>query len=352
VSRQSFPTGPNGYPPYTIYELTGSITYDPGLFGARKYTFENGQALADYQRAELDAARQTLAGNIVAAAISEAGYEAQIATTEQIIGAEQRLLNLLNGEYADGAIPQLNLLQQQSQILATQATVPPLRTQADEQRDRLAVLTGRMPADFAGTGITLAGLTVPVDVPVSLPSAYLADRPDLRAALAQVAAQNAALGVAVAHLYPDFSLSANGGYAAETIGTLFGTDSALWILAGNLLAPIYEGGQLHAKKDAARAQLQEALAGYRGAVLNAFGEAADALQAVANDQVALQRAEAASRTAIAAYQLGGAQFRLGATDYTTVLNAQEVAAQQTLNTVEARTTLLLDIAKLQSVMAR
>jgi NodT family efflux transporter outer membrane factor (OMF) lipoprotein len=352
VSRQSFPTGPNGYPPYTIYELTGQISYDPGLFGARKYTFENGQALADYDKAELDAARQTLIGNIVAAAIAEAGAAAQIATTQRIIGAEQHLLNLLNGEYADGAIPQLNVLQQQSQVFATQASLPPLLTQEEQQRDRLAVLTGQMPADFSDRGITLDTLSTPADVPVSLPSVYLQNRPDVRAALAQVAAQNAALGIAVAHLYPDFSLTANGGFAAETIGTLFNTSSALWILAGNLLAPIYEGGQLHAKKAAAQAQLQEALFAYRGAVLNAFGEAADALQAVGNDEAALQSAEAAARTADAAFRLGSAQFSLGATDYTTVLNAQFTAAQQALNIVQARTNLLLDVAKLQSVMAR
>jgi NodT family efflux transporter outer membrane factor (OMF) lipoprotein len=351
VSRQSFPTGPNGYPPYTEYEFTGTITYDPGLFGARKYTFENGEALADYQRAELDAARQTLIGNIVAAAISEAGYAAQIDTTNKIIAAEQKLLTLLNGEYQDGAIPQLNVLQQRAQVLAVQATLPPLRTQFGAQRDRLAVLTGRLPADFAGAGVRLDGLDVPVDVPVSLPSTYLTKRPDLRAALAQVAAQNAALGVAVAHLYPDFSLSATGGYAAETVGTLFGTDSALWILAGNLLAPIYEGGQLHAHKVAAQQQLKGAIAAYKEAVLEAFGQAADTLQAVQDDQAALARAQDAADTAIAAFKLGEAQYSLGANDYTTVLTAQTTAAQQALALVQARTSLLLDIAKLQSVMA-
>jgi NodT family efflux transporter outer membrane factor (OMF) lipoprotein len=351
VSRQSFPTGPNGYPPYTEYEFTGTITYDPGLFGAKKYTFENGAALADYQRAELDAARQTLIGNIVAAAISEAGYAAQIDTTNKIIAAEQKLLTLLNGEYQDGAISQLNVLQQQAQVLAVQATLPPLQTAYGVQRDRLAVLTGRMPGDFGGAGVTLDGFHVPVDVPVALPSTYLAKRPDLRAALAQVAAQNAALGVAVAHLYPDFSLSATGGYAAETVGTLFGTDSALWILAGNLLVPIYEGGQLHAHKVAAQEQLKGAIAAYREAVLEAFGQAADTLQAVQDDQVALARASQAADTAIAAFKLGEAQYSLGANDYTTVLAAQTSAAQQALALVQARTTLLLDIAKLQNVMA-
>jgi NodT family efflux transporter outer membrane factor (OMF) lipoprotein len=351
VSRQSYPTGPNGYPPYTIYTLTGTISYDPGLFGARSYTYQNGEALAAYETASLEMARQTLIGNIVAAVITEAGAQAQIATTRQIIAAQQSLLTLLQGEYADGAIPELSVLQQQSQILATQASLPPLQTTAAQQRDLLAVLTGSLPSDFADKTVTLDSLTIPAAVPVALPSAYLAQRPDLRAALAQVAAQNAALGIAVAHLYPDFTLSATGGYAAETVSSLFGTSSALWILAANLLAPIYEGGTLHDKKQAAQAQLAQALYGYRGAVLTAFGQAADALQAVANDRDALSRAQASAQTAIAAYNLGSAQYRLGAIDYTTVLNAQEDAARQVLAQVQARTTLLLDIAKLQSVMA-
>ena len=352
ASRQAYPAGPNESPPYTIYSITGSISYDPGLFGARRYTFENGAALADYQQAELDAAKQTLVGNIVAAAITEAGAEAQIATTARIVSAEQRLLTLLNGEYADGAIPQLNVLQQRSQILAIEATLPPLQTQADEQRDRLAILTGRLPADFSGSGVSLDGLAIPSAVPVELPTAYLASRPDIRAARAEVAAQNAALGVAVAHLYPDLSLSANGGYASETLNTLFEPGAAFWAIAANLLQPLYDGGVLHARKQAAQAQLAAALFAYHGAVLNAFGEAADALQAVQNDKMTLARAQDAAQTAIAAFRLGQAQFGLGAVDYTTVLNAQQQAAQQALNLVQARTNLLLDIARLESAMAQ
>ncbi len=350
AARQSYPTGPNGYPPYTIYSVTGTISYDPGLFGARRYTFANGAALADYQRAELDAAKQTLVGNIVAAAITEAGAEAQMTVEQKIIGAEERLLTLLNGEYADGAIPQLNVLQQQSQILAAQAALPPLQTQADEARDRLAILTGQLPAVFSAAGVSLDALTIPEQIPMSLPSAYLANRPDIRAARAEVAAQNAALGIAVAHLYPDLTLSANGGYGSETLNALFEPGAAFWTIAANLLQPLYDGGVLHARKREAQAQLAAALFAYHAAVLNAFGEVADALQAVQNDRTALQSATAAAQTAQAAFKLGSQQFALGATDYTTVLNAQEVAAQQALNTVQARTTLLLDIARLQSAI--
>ena len=351
-SRQSYPTGPNGFPPFTVFGLAGQVSYDPGLFGARKYTWANGAALVAYQAAELAAARQSVAGNIAAASITEAGARAQIATTERIIAAEQKLLTLLQGEYADGAIPLLNVLQQQSVIQATEATLPALQTTADEQRDRLAVLTGTMPADFSPAAIGLDELAVPENIQVAVPSRYLEDRPDLRAALAQVAAQHAALGIAVAHLYPDFSLSATGGYVAETASTLFNTSSAFWTLAGNLLAPIYEGGELHARKKQAQAQLEAALAAYRQTALAAFAQAADALQAVHNGAEAMTRAEEADHTADQAYQLAAAQFRLGAVDYTTVLNAQATAAQQALYLVQARTHLLLAVATLQAVMAK
>jgi NodT family efflux transporter outer membrane factor (OMF) lipoprotein len=351
LSRQSYPTGPNGFPPYTIYDVTGTISYDPGLFGARAATFANGAALSAYARAQAAAARQTLAGNVVAAAIAEAGYQAQIDTTNQIIGHEQRLLTLLNGEYADGAIPQLNVLQQQSVILTTEATVPPLQTELERARDQLAVLTGALPADFTDPAIPLAGFTLPDTVPVALPSAYLANRPDLAAARALVAAQNATLALAVAHLYPDLTLSAQGGYAAETIGTLFEPGAALWTLAGNLLAPLYDGGVLHARRQAAQAQLAAALAAYRGAVLTAFGDAADALQAIQNDQTEYQRAEDASRTATSAVKLASQQFSLGAIDYTTVLTSQATATQAALVLVQAKATLLLDLSRLRMIMA-
>lgn len=351
ATRQAYPTGPNSSPPYTIYSLTGSISYDPGLFGARHATFENAAAQLDYQQAELDAARQTLIGNITSAFITEASAASQIAATGQIIANEQTLLTLLNGEYADGAIPRLNVLQQQAQILATQATLYPLQTQLDDARNRLAVLSGQLPAQWQQTPPNLDDLAIPPDVPVTLPSAYLASRPDLRAARALVAAQNAALGIAVAHLYPDLTLSANGGYAAETLNALFEPASSLWSLAGNILQPLYDGGELHARKRAAQAQLAAALAAYHGAVLNAFGEAADTLQALQNDDAALSHAQAAASTAAQAYQLASQQFALGAVDYTTVLTAQITYGQQTLGLVQTRAALLLDIARLQSVMA-
>jgi outer membrane protein TolC len=146
-------------------------------------------------------------------------------------------------------------------------------------------------------------------------------------------------------------LSASGGWVAETLNPLFSPETAFWSLAGDLLVPLYDGGVSHAHKAAAQAQLAEALAAYHDAVLSAFGQAADALQAVQNDETALASAQDAANTAIAAYKLADQQFSLGAVDYTTVLTAQATAAQQALVLVQTRTTLLLDVARLQAAMA-
>jgi NodT family efflux transporter outer membrane factor (OMF) lipoprotein len=351
VARNAYPVGPSATPPQTIISLTGTVSYDPGLFGVRHYNFANQAAQIAYQQAELDAARQTLAGNIVAATLAEAGYQAQIDATNHMLASQRDQLHILQGEFALGAVMRDDVLRQQSVMLAAAATLPGLTTGLEQQRDRLAVLTGQMPDAVLPPLPALESLQLPATIPVSEPSAYLQNRPDLRAALALVAAQDAQLGLATAHLYPDISLSAQGGYAAETLNSLFEPGSALWTLAGSLLQPVYAGGTLHARRRQAQAELAGALASYRDAVLHAFGDAADVLQALQNDEAALSEAQQASDTANAAYQLTLQRFQLGATDETTVLAAQSSAMQQALVLVQARESLLLDFARLQSIMS-
>jgi NodT family efflux transporter outer membrane factor (OMF) lipoprotein len=351
VSRAAFPTGPNESSAYSILSPSGTIGYDPGLFGVAHYTQLSGAAQAQMVAAQGDATKAALAGNIAMAAITESGIAAQIAVTRQIIDAEQNLLTLLQGEYAAGAITRLAVLQQQSVIEAAAASLPNLRTQLAAQRDRLAILTGSLPANFDAPPLDLEHFVAPAAIPEVLPSVYLETRPDIRAALANVAAQNAALGLAVAHFYPDISLSAQGGFASQALNTLFEPGSTFWTLAGNLLAPLYEGGTLRAKRDQAQAQLAAALAAYHDTVLTAFGQAADALAAVQNGRDAVTRANTAAETAGDAYHLAKAQFQLGAIDNTTVLTAQAQAAQAALTLAVARTNYLLAIATFEAAQA-
>ena len=351
VSRQSFPTGPNGYGAYTIDEMDGTISYNPGLFGARAYAFRNGAALVAYQRAEVGAARLTVADGIVVAAITEAGLNAQIRTDRAIAASEKRLLDLLNGEYGAGAIARLPVLQQRAQYQATMSALPALLAEASAERHAMAVDSGVAPADFRGGHYRLADFTVPRDVVPAVPSALVAGRPDIVAARALVSADHAAVGQAVAALYPSVTLSAQGGYASETFNTLFEPGAALWTLAGSLLAPVFDGGVLRAHERAAQATLANALATYRGTVLTAFQQVADGLRKVAADRESVRESDAAAATADAAYTLARQQFKLGAADYNTVLTAEIAWRQAQLAAVQAQTQQLLDDAALRAALA-
>lgn len=350
VSRQAYPAGPYGFGAYTIDQITGSISYNPGLFGARAYTFRNGTALVAYQRATAAAARLTLADNIVIAAITGAGLRARIRTDRAMAVSEQHLLTLLTGEFAAGAITRLPVLQQRAQVEALRAAIPTLIAQASVERHALAVLTGTPPAAFKLPAFRIADFAGP-RLPPALPSALVAGRPDIVAAWALVAADHATLGQTVAALYPSLSLTAEGGYASETFNSLFQPGAALWTLAGSLLAPIFDGGMLRAHELGARARMADALAIYRGTVLTAFGQVADALRATEQDHVAVAASNAAAATADAAFHLARDQFTLGAADYNTVLSAEIAWRQAQLAAVAARTTAALNRSALAAALA-
>lgn len=351
ATRQKYSSVPFGFPAFTIYQLAGTITYNPGLFGARDYAFRNGAALTVYQRATAAAARLTLADNIVVAAITEAGLAARIDTDEAIAASEKRLLKLVSGEYAAGAIARLPVLQQRAQYQATMAALPALLGQASAERHALAVLSGTPPAEFSGGRFRLADFLLPRDLPVAVPSVLVAGRPDIVAARALVSADHAAVGQAVAALYPNLTLSAQGGYGAETLNTLFQPGSTLWTLAGSLLAPVFDGGVLHAHERAAQAALANALATYRGTVLTAFQQVADGLRHVEDDRAAVRESREAATTAESAYRLARRQFRLGAADYNTVLTAEIAWRQAQLIAVQTATQRLLDDAALRAALA-
>ena len=350
-SRQAFPSGPFGFGPYTIFQVTGTASENPGLFGARSSAFRNGRARIAYRRAQAAAARLTIADDVVVAAITEAGLEAQIRTEAKIAASAQHLLVLLRGEQQAGAIPRLPVLQQRAQLQTSLALIPALRASASVQRHAIAVFAGMAPAQLSDARFRLGDFAPPADPPLSLPSILVAQRPDIIAARALVSADHAAVGQAVAALYPSLTLSAQGGYAAETFNSLFQPGAALWTLAGSLLTPIFEGGVLHAHERAAQATLANALATYRLTVLTAFQQVADGLREAQAARATVADDREAARTAEAAYRLARAQFRLGAVSYNTVLTTEITWQQAVLAQRQAETTRLLDAVALRAALA-
>jgi NodT family efflux transporter outer membrane factor (OMF) lipoprotein len=226
-------------------------------------------------------------------------------------------------------------LQQQANLAAVRATLPPLQQQLSQAEHELALLIGRSPPQAAPPQLHLSDLTLPQDLPVSLPSALVAQRPDVRAQAAAVHAASAAVGVATANMLPQLTLTGAFGNEALKVDQLFSPASNVWNLAGDLSAPLFEGGTLRARRRAAVDAYQQSAAQYRLVVLQAFQQVADTLTALDNDAQALSTQHDALDTWQASLELTQKQYAVGAVDAVTLLAAQQNYQQARLAYVRA-----------------
>jgi len=336
--------------PYTLYNASLGVSYALDLFGGSRRQVESLAAQTDYQRDQLEAAYLTLSANIVTAAIGEAALQAQIADTQQVIGDEQHELSILNTQVSLGGAPQSAVLQQQATLAAAQATLPPLESQLAQMQNQLAAYVGVFPGNFHAAEFTLASLTLPQDLPVSLPSQLVAQRPDIEAAAAQLHTASAKLGVADANMLPQISLSADIGHEGLTPAMLFTPQTLLWSLAAGVAQPIFEGGILSAQRKAAQANLQGAAAQYQSTVIGAFQNVADVLTALQYDAQTLDAAQAAQDAAAQSLSVTQSQYQLGAVPFTAVLTAQTTYQNAAIAQVKASAARLADTAALYQAM--
>jgi len=312
INTQAF--GFTGFPSPTInlYSIGGAVSYDLDLFGGRKRATEQAQAALEAQARRADAAYLTLSGNVALQAMTIASLQSQIATVQTAIADDQRVVDLVRRAQQLGGEAPSAITSGNAQLAQDQALLPPLTRQLDAARHQLALLTGKSPAEFTAPDFQLASLTAPAEVPLSLPSTLIRQRPDILAAEADLHAATAAVGVAVANQYPDIRLTAALTQSAIKPEDIFNYSSAGWNLMGGVTAPIFHGGTLKAERRAAEAEARASMARYQQTVLRAFVQVSDVLAALGADQqsiAALSRAqtfaETAARDAQTAYRLGG-----------------------------------------------
>src|SRR6185437_4809968 len=233
-----------------------------------------------------------------------------------------------------------------SQLAQAKATLPPLIKQEAQLRDQLAVLTGRFPSQLPEQQFTLANLQLPGDLPLSLPSALVQQRPDIRQAEANLHAASAQVGIATANRFPNITLSADKGSTALAIGDLFKAGTGFWNIAADIAAPIFEGGTLLHQQRAAKAAYTQAAEEYRGTVLGAFQNVADTLAALQQDADALNAAATAERAAQTTLDLSQRQLRDGYIDTLALLNAEQSYQQARIALVQAQADRYADTAAL------
>jgi NodT family efflux transporter outer membrane factor (OMF) lipoprotein len=327
-----------------------NLSYTLDFWGGLRRAVEQSHAQVDYQRFQLEAAYLTLSAGVVNTAIQLASLQQQIDAQKALIGFEQQQLETVRGQFEIGAATASDLASQQAQLAQAQAILIPLQTQSTQTRNQLAAYLGRAPADADIPDIDLDVLTLPADVPVSLPSALLEQRPDIRAAQAMLHVQTAALGVAIAQRLPNITLNASYGSTAATAGQLFTPTNMLWSAATQAVQPIFDAGQLKQKQQAQQAQVRVAAAQWRNQVVLAFQNVADVLVALQNDARNLQYVLTAKQAAERSLELASAQYKLGGVSYLNVLSAEQTYQNTLLALIRARTVRFTDTVALYQAL--
>jgi NodT family efflux transporter outer membrane factor (OMF) lipoprotein len=323
-----------------------NVSYAPDVFGGVRRQVESKEATAEFQRFQLEATYLTLTSNVVVAAINLASLQAQIDATNGIIAILNNSLALVRRQFDLGGASRADVLAQEATLTQTQATLPPLQKQLAQQRNQLMRLVGRSPDQDRGESFDLARLKLPQELPLSLPSTLVEQRPDVRAAEAQLHAASADIGVAVANQMPQFTITGLLGFTAAGVSSLIVPGSGVWSIGLGIAQTVFDGAKLDHQRKAAIAAYEQAAAQYRGTVLSAFQDVANALRALQTDADTLRAQVAAEQTAAASLSLSEQQYQLGAVNYLTLLNAQQTYQTALINRLRAQAARYTDTAAL------
>ena len=352
ASREQDPSGALAPVPsnnaflYNLYTPQVSVSYMPDVFGLNRRTVESLTAQEKAVRFQLFAAYTTLTSNVVVTAILIASTDDQIAATRELIDSDSRMVGILEEQLKKGYASGLDMAAQRSQLASAQAALVPLLKQAAQLHHQMAVLTGHFPSEAPQAEFTLASLTLPQDLPVSVPTKLVEQRPDIRQAEENLHSASAQIGVAVANRFPNIQITAAAGSEVLKWGQLFTPGTEFWNLSASLTAPIFQGGQLLHQERAARANYEQAAQQYRSTVLAAFQNVADTLTALQQDAEAFKAASVADQAAKETLDITARQVRDGYSGNLQLFTAEQAYQQSHIALVQAQADRYADTAAL------
>jgi NodT family efflux transporter outer membrane factor (OMF) lipoprotein len=324
--------------PINLYSLGFDASWELDLFGKVR----RGVEAADAQSAAAEEARRDVTVSLEAE-VAETYLQlraAQVLTrvAREQIQAQRDVTTLIESRRQHGLAGEAEVESGRAQLRALEAQLPPYQQQADSARHALAVLTGEAPESLDGRFAQEGELPpLPRSIPVGLPSELVRRRPDVRRAEALLHAATAQVGVSIASMFPDISLTGAYGLRNTSTGYLFDWASRFYSFGPTISIPIFHGGALVANVKLSRAQAEEAALGYRQTVLTALQEVEDDLASLHHDSeraAALQDSVAADQRAL---DIDLDAYRHGLITYVTVLTAE-------LQTVQAREALAQTLA--------
>jgi len=336
----------SGANPFNLYTAQVLVTYTFDVWGLNRRTVESLEAQAEMQRFQVEAAYLMLAANVAVAAITEASLRGQIEATNELIAINTKMLDILRRQLDAGYANRSDVAAQEAALAQAKATLPPLRKALQQQHDLLAALAGTYPSDGPRETFHLDDLHLPLNLPVSLPSQLIEQRPDVRAAEAQLHAASAQIGVATASMLPSFTINGNAGYMNTVLVGLLSPQNLFWQVAGNVTQTVLDGGALLHELQQAKDTYNAAAWSYRGTVIGAVQNVTDSLRALQNDADTLKAARDFERAAKISFELARQQMQTGNANVLLLLNAQQTYQQATIQVVQARAARLVDSAAL------
>jgi NodT family efflux transporter outer membrane factor (OMF) lipoprotein len=331
---------------YGLYTNQLTVSFAPDIWGANLRAVENLDAVTEQQLFQLEAAYLALTTNVVTTAIQEASLRGQIAAVQSIVAIERNLLAILKRQFNFGQAAQVDVLAQDAALAQAEQLLPPLEKQLAQQRNLLTALAGQLPSNEVPQSFDLASFRLPANLPVSLPGKLVDQRPDVRAAEANMHSASALVGVAIAARLPNITLSANGGSSAYRLAESFTPGVGFYTLVASATAPVFDGFTLYNKQKSAEAALDQAEAQYRATVITAFQNVADVLRALQSDARAVKAARRAEETAKASLDIVQQQVNLGQVNQLAVLNAQQTYLIAAVTRVQSEGSRLTDTAAL------
>jgi len=330
---------------YSLFTPEVSVSFVPDVFGLNRRTVESLKAQQEQARFVVAATNITLSSNVATAAIQEASLRAQIDATNELIKINTDMLHVLQHQFIAGYVGRLDVAAQEAQLAQVVATLPPLLKQLAQERDLLSVLSGGFPSEEVEK-FELSSLQLPQDLPLSLSSKLVEQRPDVRQAEENLHSASALIGVARANRLPNLTLTGDIGSMALAFSSLFAAGTGFRDITAGITQPIFQGGTLLHRERAARAAYVQAEEQYRSTVLTAFQNVADTLHALEQDADGLKAAAAARDAAKVTLDLTSRQMQVGYVSYLALLNAEQSYQQTVINLVQAQSNRYADTAAL------
>jgi NodT family efflux transporter outer membrane factor (OMF) lipoprotein len=333
-------------PPFTYYALGPTVSYALDYTGGTARSVEQQFAQAEYQKQQLNAAYLMVSGNAVLECLRIALLQGEIATVEAILEEDRENRKLVQVAFDAGSVSRTDVVSAESQLASDATLLPPLRQQLSEARHALAIVMGQFPGDEGPHEFDLSKVTLPRNLPVSLPSELVHNRPDILASEARLHAATAAVGVATSNLYPHIVLTGSLTLQSTILGRLFEGQNNAYNGIGSLTAPLFDGGTLRAQKRAAVDAMQASAANYQQTVLSAFGQVADSLEALDHDAEQLDAQAHAQDAARENVDLTRKSYNEGNVGVLQVLDAERLYQNARLGFVRAQAQRYMDTVQL------